>query len=77
MYRTRGCVVIRITAQPLLLIQRFLTPFTKMASDRQGCIGWGLPFPEIFLLKFPPFPEIFLLFIQVYYALLYSFHIMQ
>ena len=35
------------------------------------------PFPEIFLPKFPSFPEIFLLFIQVYYALLYSFHIMQ
>ena len=34
-------------------------------------------FPEIFLLDFPPFPEIFLLFIQVYYALLYSSHIMQ
>lgn len=34
-----------------------------------------LPFPEIFLSKFPPFPEIFLLFIQVYYALLYSSHI--
>ena len=33
------------------------------------------PFPEIFLLDFPPFPEIFLLFIQVYYALLYSSHI--
>ena len=33
------------------------------------------PFPEIFLPKFPPFPEIFLLFIQVYYALLYSSHI--
>ena len=32
-------------------------------------------FPEIFLPKFPPFPEIFLLFIQVYYALLYSSHI--
>ena len=119
MYKPRGCVVERITAQPLLLIQRFLTPFTKMVSDRQGCIGWGLPFPEIFLLdfppfpeiflpklppfpeiflpkfppfpeiflpkfppfpeiflpKFPPFPEIFLLFIQVYYALLYSSHI--